>query len=329
MMDLPINLLHAQDGFDFDKSNKNIKLGFLAKKIINFRLNDRVLILIFVIVAIIAIIMNSLPLLNTSWIHVVEPKPIKREDSKGDIINLLYEFDAGYFHVCRKYIFNENITEYFYENETFYFETECHWSSSFHSDELSEYSTATIAILQRTFIPSTMHIIGCFLNIAALILGIYGYFDKSLKTLTSAIFLTVGSLSVAAAVLQVVCIVDDEMSSRIKPNAAGELPLYSFKYNWGFFTSALSFLPFQACIYCQVVLYMRRFKNLNDIQKIVPGLLRMVSEKIPNRKISVSPVTRENSELSNNNFQKKFNNMNYYCNFETNESNTFNVFTNV
>lgn len=95
--------------------------------------------------------MNGLPLLNTNWIHVVEPKPIKREDSKGDIINLMYEFDAGYFHVCRQYIFNENLTEYFYENETFYFTTECHWITSFQSEELSEYSTATMAIL-RMFI---------------------------------------------------------------------------------------------------------------------------------------------------------------------------------
>uniref|UniRef100_A0A0K0EER0 Uncharacterized protein n=1 Tax=Strongyloides stercoralis TaxID=6248 RepID=A0A0K0EER0_STRER len=329
MLDLPPNLLHTQDIFDLSKCNKNIKHGFITKKIINFRLHDGVLLSIFIIVAIIAVVMNSLPLLNTNWIHVVEPKPIKRGDSKGDIINLMYEFDAGYFHVCRKYIFNENITEYFYENETFYFETECHWSSSFSLDELSEYSTATVAILQRIFIPSTMHIIGCFLNITALILGVYGYFDKSLKTLTSAIFLTIGSLSVAVAVLQVVCIVDDEMSSRIKPNAAGELSLYSFKYNWGFFTSALSFLPFQVCIYCQVVLYMRRFKNLNDIQKVVPGLLRMVSKKIPNRKISVSPFKNENNNEFENNINRNLKNMNYYCDYETNQGNTFNIFTNV
>uniref|UniRef100_A0A0N4ZIC2 Uncharacterized protein n=1 Tax=Parastrongyloides trichosuri TaxID=131310 RepID=A0A0N4ZIC2_PARTI len=324
-MDFPPNLLHTQDIFELVKFNNNVKFGFFTRKIINFRLNNALLLIIFCVLAIIALLMNCLPLLNTNWVHVVEPKLIKKEDSKGDIINLMYEFDAGYFHVCRTYIYNENITEYFYENETFYFETECHWSSSFHSDDLSEYSTATLAILQRTLVPSLMHIIGCFLNITALILGIYGYFDKSLKTLASAILLTIGSLSVAAAVLQVVCIVDDEMSSRIKPNAAGELSLYSFKYNWGFFMSALSFLPFQACVYCQVVLFMRRFKSLDDIQKVVPGLLRMVSKKVPNRKISVSPSSRNDTTFP---YGTNFNEDNDF-NKEFGENNILNVFTNV
>uniref|UniRef100_A0AC35TYY4 Uncharacterized protein n=1 Tax=Rhabditophanes sp. KR3021 TaxID=114890 RepID=A0AC35TYY4_9BILA len=253
------------------KGNGSI-CGFVLKKVINFRLNDSVLLFISLTTGFLAIAMHTVPILRTDWLKIVEPKMVDKEDANGDTINLLYQFDAGYFQVCRDYIYNPNLTVYFFQNESYYFQTECHWSNSFYDDELSDYSTATLAILQRFFIPSTMQIIGAFLTATAFFLTLLGFYDKSAKILYSGILYEVGAIIVTMSVLNVVCIVDDEMSSRIKPNAAGEMSLYRFSYAWGFFSSALSFLPFQVCTYIQVALYLRQFQSLDQIEKVVPQL---------------------------------------------------------
>lgn len=102
-------------------------------------------------------------------------------------------------------------------------------------------------------------------------------------------------------VLQFVCVVDDELAPRMKPNAAGEPSKFSFVYGnqfflrlyfiqilinngkvlivdfmiftgYSFFFTSLSFLPLQMCACCHAFLYFRRFPTALDKMKIVPGL---------------------------------------------------------
>ncbi|VDO58846.1 unnamed protein product [Haemonchus placei] len=61
----------------------------------------------------------------------------------------------------------------------------------------------------------------------------------------------------STAVLMVVCVVDDELAPRMKPNSAGEPSKFSYLYGYPFFSAALSFLPVQVCACLQAFLYFR------------------------------------------------------------------------
>ncbi|KHJ98964.1 hypothetical protein OESDEN_01055 [Oesophagostomum dentatum] len=67
--------------------------------------------------------------------------------------------------------------------------------------------------------------------------------------------LAVISIILSTAVLMVVCVVDDELAPRMKPNSAGEPSKFSYLYGYPFFSAALSFLPVQICACLQSFLY--------------------------------------------------------------------------
>ncbi|CAK5088254.1 unnamed protein product [Meloidogyne enterolobii] len=67
-----------------------------------------------------------------------------------------------------------------------------------------------------------MHCSGALLTAFALLFSFLGHFGHNWKTICSAILYICGGLIVLIGVLQVICIVDDEMAPRMKPNAAGE-----------------------------------------------------------------------------------------------------------
>uniref|UniRef100_A0A914NP04 Uncharacterized protein n=1 Tax=Meloidogyne incognita TaxID=6306 RepID=A0A914NP04_MELIC len=92
-----------------------------------------------------------------------------------------------------------------------------------------------------------MHCSGALLTAFALLFSFLGHFGHNWKTICSAILYICGGLIVLIGVLQVICIVDDEMAPRMKPNAAG----------FSFMAAALSFLPVQLCVWLEV----GNFKN--------------------------------------------------------------------
>lgn len=58
----------------------------------------------------------------------------------------------------------------------------------------------------------------------------YGHYNKSIQTVASVILYFIGGLSVMAGVLQVICVVDDEMHPRKKKNINDETKKYDFYY---------------------------------------------------------------------------------------------------
>ncbi|CAK5086992.1 unnamed protein product [Meloidogyne enterolobii] len=73
-----------------------------------------------------------------------------------------------------------------------------------------------------------MHCSGALLTAFALLFSFLGHFGHNWKTICSAILYICGALIVLIGVLQVICIVDDEMAPRMKPNAAGEPSVTAF-----------------------------------------------------------------------------------------------------
>jgi hypothetical protein len=101
--------------------------------------------------------------------------------------------------------------------------------------------------VERLHMCTVMHAIGTFICILALGLAVIGHNRSDVKTLHSAILYVAGGkfnrqpcvfssyrsnsgLIVCVAVLQFICVVDDEMTPRKKPNASGEQSKYSFEY---------------------------------------------------------------------------------------------------
>uniref|UniRef100_A0A1I7TR66 CX domain-containing protein n=1 Tax=Caenorhabditis tropicalis TaxID=1561998 RepID=A0A1I7TR66_9PELO len=102
--------------------------------------------------------------------------------------------------------------------------------------------------------------------------------------------LAVISIILCIAVLMVVCVVDDELAPRMKPNAAGEPSKFSYTYGPPFFSSALSFIPVQICACLHAFLYFRRYPSVVEKLKFVPG------EESPARQRTRYPASGKFSE---------------------------------
>uniref|UniRef100_A0A915PSK2 Uncharacterized protein n=1 Tax=Setaria digitata TaxID=48799 RepID=A0A915PSK2_9BILA len=193
----------------------------------------------------------------------------------------IFLYNAGYFVMCREHkgdesTATEDLRLYLSNEEAAY---QCCWNPILTGKDLTEFSSATLAIegtlsclIGRLALPTSMHIIGVIICYLAFYFGLIGHIKRSSKTLLAAIMYIFGGLVVLVGVLQFVCIVDDELAPRMKPNAAGEPSKFSFVYGYSFFFTSLSFLPLQMCACCHAFLYFRRFPTALDKMKIIPGL---------------------------------------------------------
>ncbi|KAK0396935.1 hypothetical protein QR680_001917 [Steinernema hermaphroditum] len=237
-------------------------LFLFTRSIIRAKCTDSVLWKFTTIVGAFVIIMHTVPIFMHNWVYLTEPRLINQVDENGEQLDVIFFYDAGYFQMCREFRSNETSPAVDASSESF--EYNCYWNPFLTGDDLSDISVATLAILQRIGYPSLMHVAGCLVCYLAYALSIAGHFSRNARTLQAAILYICGGLTVAVAVLQFVCIVDDELSPRMKPNAAGEPSKFNFRYGLSFFLSALSFLPVQLCAYFNAYLYFRRYPTPFD-----------------------------------------------------------------
>uniref|UniRef100_A0A8R1HTZ1 Uncharacterized protein n=1 Tax=Caenorhabditis japonica TaxID=281687 RepID=A0A8R1HTZ1_CAEJA len=102
--------------------------------------------------------------------------------------------------------------------------------------------------------------------------------------------LAVISIILCIAVLMVVCVVDDELAPRMKPNAAGEPSKFSYVYGPPFFSSALSFIPVQICACLHAFLYFRRYPSVVEKLKFVPGLEAKLRRAQLDKELGIPPL---------------------------------------
>ncbi|MCP9266400.1 Voltage-dependent calcium channel gamma-5 subunit [Dirofilaria immitis] len=188
--------------------------------------------------------LQSIPLATNGWVYITEPRPYNKTNENGDMMDTIFLYNAGYFVMCREFKGEEGTA----------------------AEDLRSYLSRRLAL------PTSMHIIGVIICYMAFYFGFIGHIKRSSKTLLAAIMYIFGGLVVLVGVLQFVCVVDDELAPRMKPNAAGEPSKFSFVYGYSFFFTSLSFLPLQMCACCHAFLYFRRFPTALDKMKIVPGL---------------------------------------------------------
>uniref|UniRef100_A0A7E4W5R7 Claudin n=1 Tax=Panagrellus redivivus TaxID=6233 RepID=A0A7E4W5R7_PANRE len=224
-------------------------------------------------------LMQIVPLFFQNWLYVTEPRPLNLTDEKGELVEAEFEYEAGYFQVCRTLGKNfttiKNLEHYINAAEL---RRWCHWNSIYTEIDLSDFSFATNMIMIRLGVPTLMHIVGAVLCVFGFVIGVIGYSKRNSCSIISAIFYVIGGLTVAMAILQFVCVVDDEMAPRMKLNAAGEPSLFAFCYGYAFLAAALSFMPTQLCVYLQTQIYFGRYPSPQDKSEIVPGLDDLLAE---------------------------------------------------
>ncbi|VDM98493.1 unnamed protein product [Thelazia callipaeda] len=255
--------------------------------------------------------LQSIPLATNGWVYVTEPRAYNKTNENGDLMDTVFLYSAGYFVMCREFkgeetVAGEDVRMYLSSEETAY---QCYWNPILTGEDLTEFSSATLAIEGRLALPTSMHIIGVTICYMAFCFGLIGHIKRSSKTLLAAILYIFGGLVVLVGVLQFVCVVDDELAPRMKPNAAGE----PSKFRYSFFFTSLSFLPLQLCACCHAFLYFRRFPTALDKMKIVPvkriqvvkALRSPQSETLQDRSICAivypnQPASRKSSRFSFN-----------------------------
>ncbi|TMS36537.1 hypothetical protein L596_003680 [Steinernema carpocapsae] len=245
-------------------------LFLMTRLIIRAKCTDSVLWRFTTLIGAFVIVMYTVPIFMNNWVFLTEPRLINQVDENGEQLDAIFYYEAGYFEMCRE--FRSNDTQAIINASSDTFDRRCHWNPTFTGEDLGEFSVATLAIMQRLGYPSLMHVIGCITCYIAYGFTIVGHYSRSARTLQAAILYICGGLVVAVAVLQFVCIVDDELSPRMKPNAAGEPSKFSFRYGTSFFLSALAFLPVQMCAYFNAYLYFRRYPTPFEKVQVIPGL---------------------------------------------------------
>ncbi|KAK5971069.1 Voltage-dependent calcium channel gamma-5 subunit [Trichostrongylus colubriformis] len=226
-----------------------------------------------------------------NWVFLTEPRPINKTNENGEQIDATFHYNVGYFQVCRMYKNNQSGIIYNeYEISKAESAYKCYFNPLLSHEDLTDQSVASLAVILRLGLPALLHITGSFICSFAFVLGVNGHLRRTCSTLLSCINYICGSIVLSTAVLMVVCVVDDELAPRMKPNSAGEPSKFSYLYGYPFFSAALSFLPVQVCACLQAFLYFRRFPSVAEKLTFVPGLEAKLRHAQLDKELGIPPV---------------------------------------
>uniref|UniRef100_A0A1I7TR67 CX domain-containing protein n=1 Tax=Caenorhabditis tropicalis TaxID=1561998 RepID=A0A1I7TR67_9PELO len=233
----------------------------VSKFIIEARCTDNILFSGAMAVGGFVLVMQSFPIFMNNWVFLTEPRGINKTNENGEQLESTFHYNTGYFQICRVHINNNS--------GIIYDELEIPRNPFQNNFKTMKKVTASESEYK------------CYLN------PLFSQVDLTDISLAS---LAVISIILCIAVLMVVCVVDDELAPRMKPNAAGEPSKFSYTYGPPFFSSALSFIPVQICACLHAFLYFRRYPSVVEKLKFVPG------EESPARQRTRYPASGKFSE---------------------------------
>ncbi|CAB3400455.1 unnamed protein product [Caenorhabditis bovis] len=263
----------------------------ISKFIIEARCTDNMLFSGAVVVGGFVLVMQTFPIFMNNWVLLTEPRPINKTTENGEQMESTFHYNTGYFQICRMHI-NNNSGIIYDEIEIPRSESDykCYLNPMFSQRDISDFSLASLAVILRLGYPALLHVSGALVCCLAFFLGVLGHVRMSAYTLFSTITYICGSIVLCIAVLMVVCVVDDELAPRMKPNAAGEPSKFSYYYGPPFFSSALSFIPVQICACFHAFLYFRRYPSVVEKLKFVPGLEAKRKRAQLDKELGIPPI---------------------------------------
>ncbi|CAJ0955341.1 unnamed protein product, partial [Mesorhabditis belari] len=277
-------------------SNKPMELSEkISKFVIEARCTDKILFSIAATIGVIVVFLQSLPIVLNNWVYVTEPRPINKTGLEGEQQEAVFHYNIGYLQICRRFLESEPPNHNF--NYTYDMipqkerDYQCHLNPLITREELGdEFSLASLAISARLGLSTLLHLIGTIICGMALILATTGHLRHTMHTMISGVCYICGCLILSTAVLMLVCVVDDELSPRMKMSSSGEATKFSFAYGYPFWSSVSSILPVQMCACLQSFLYFRRFPTVVEKLQYVPGLEEKLRNAQMDKELGIPPM---------------------------------------
>ncbi|VDP01569.1 unnamed protein product [Soboliphyme baturini] len=210
-----------------------------------------------------AVLIQLSSLCSNHWFYTIEPRAADGTDERGDPKEVLFIYNAGYWWICR-----EPYGDGFDNSSTLGFL------------EGSEYEMQLAVIL---------HIVSLCLTTSSVALSFFGFLRKDIRTLIASMTYILSGIIISMSVLQFICVLEDEMNTRVKPTPEGEPSKYRSYYGWSFVLASCSFIFIQVCALIELLIYLRRYNTIEE--KLVlndgPWTVRN-NEQVKKRVIEVS-----------------------------------------
>ncbi|KFD57774.1 hypothetical protein M514_01444 [Trichuris suis] len=195
----------------------------------------------------------------------------------------LFHFHLGYWRICRQAIIDheENLTaveQKFLQHDKSVQFTCLHKLSMADEDDLTSFSIAGGAIASRMLLMLFLHFIALLLASVGFIFAVNGYMQNNKKCITAAVVHVMAGILLSIGLMQFICVVDDEMNTRLKPTSEGEPSKYKSYYGSSFLLTAMSFMLLQLCALNELHVFLQLYSASEDKLKIVPGLNRLLQK---------------------------------------------------
>ncbi|KRX83150.1 Glucose-induced degradation protein 4 -like protein [Trichinella sp. T6] len=194
-------------------------------------------------------------------------------------------YHLGYWRICRESFMDadENMTKV--QLEYLSHDTSSKYSCLFvmgvaNADVLISFGVTSGAIANRMLLMLALHFIALLLTFVGFGFTINGYLKSNKQSIFAAVIHIAAGICISVCIMQFVCVVEDEMSARVKPTAEGEPSKYKSYYGISFFLIATCFVLLQISTLAELKIFLLPYSSTNDTLVIVPGLKRRLMTSI-------------------------------------------------
>ncbi|KRX68781.1 hypothetical protein T09_12616 [Trichinella sp. T9] len=219
------------------------------------------------------------------WVYTIEPRTVNITDDFGDYMEFLQIYHLGYWRICRESFMDadENMTKV--QLEYLSHDTSSKYSCLFvmgvaNADVLISFGVTSGAIANRMLLMLALHFIALLLTFVGFGFTINGYLKSNKQSIFAAVIHIAAGICISVCIMQFVCVVEDEMSARVKPTAEGEPSKYKSYYGISFFLIATCFVLLQISTLAELKIFLLPYSSTNDTLVIVPGLKRRLMTSI-------------------------------------------------
>uniref|UniRef100_A0A5S6QNS2 Uncharacterized protein n=1 Tax=Trichuris muris TaxID=70415 RepID=A0A5S6QNS2_TRIMR len=262
---------------------RNLSTGSFVDSIVYMKCTRRSLALFNFFLVTLVMVALLFALCLDYWVYTVEPRMVNLTDEFGELKELLFHFHLGYWRICRQAIVDPegNLTaaeQRYLENDKSVQFTCLHKLSTPEEDDLTSFSIAGGAIGSRMLLMLFLHFTALLLTSVGFIFAVNGYLHSNKKCITAAVVHVMAGILLSICIMQFICIVDDEMNTRLKPTSEGEPSKYKSYYGSCFLLTAMSFVLLQLCALNELNIFLELFSSSEEKVKIVPGLSRLLQK---------------------------------------------------
>ncbi|KRZ45937.1 Glucose-induced degradation protein 4 -like protein, partial [Trichinella pseudospiralis] len=225
------------------------------------------------------------------WVYTIEPRTVNLTDDFGDYMEFLQIYHLGYWRICRESFIDadENVTKV--QLEYLSHDTSSKYSCLFvmgvaNADVLISFGVTSGAIAiqdsfsDRMLLMLALHFIALLLTFVGFGFTINGYLKSNKQSIFAAIIHIAAGICISVCIMQFVCVVEDEMSARVKPTAEGEPSKYKSYYGISFFLIATCFVLLHISTLAELKIFLLPYNSTNDMLLIVPGLKRRLMASV-------------------------------------------------